>query len=237
MSDKYSSAELKVDSRSAAVLGATGLVGGHCLQALLDRAEFGKVLALGRRPVESQHPKLRQKLVQLGTLTGGDDFSGITDVFCCLGTTIKQAGSQEAFRRVDHDYVVDAASAAYAQGAKQFLLVSSIGADTASRIFYSRVKGEVERDVSVIGFNAVHIFRPSFLVGDREEPRFREKAATTVSKALSFLFAEPFRKYKPIEARTVARVMVKIALKDQAGINIHESDEIQGESSEEPGKR
>ncbi len=211
MSDKYSSAELKVDSRSAAVLGATGLVGGHCLQALLDRAEFGKVLALGRRPVESQHPKLRQKLIQLGTLTGDDDFSGITDVFCCLGTTIKQAGSQEAFRRVDHDYVVDAASAAY--------------------------EGEVERDVSVIGFNAVHIFRPSFLVGDREEPRFREKAATTVSNAISFLFAGPFRKYKPIEARTVARVMVKIALKDQAGINIHESDEIQGESSEEPGKR
>jgi uncharacterized protein YbjT (DUF2867 family) len=237
LTNKYSPAEVKVVSRSAAVLGATGLVGGHCLQALLGRTEFGNVLALGRRTVELQHPKLRQKLVQLGTLTGGDAFSGITDVFCCLGTTIKKAGSQEAFRRVDHDYVVDAASAAFAQGAKQFLLVSSIGADVESRIFYSRVKGEVERDVSVIGFHAVHIFRPSFLVGDREEPRFRETIATTVSKAIPFLFAGPFRKYKPIEARTVARVMVKIALKNQAGINIHESDEIQDEYSKESGTR
>jgi uncharacterized protein YbjT (DUF2867 family) len=237
LSDKHSSSELNVDSRSAAVLGATGLVGGHCLQALLDRAEYGGVLALGRRTTELQHPKLCQKLVQLGTLTGGDDFSGITDVFCCLGTTIKKAGSQEGFRRVDHDYVVDAASAAYAQGANQFLLVSSIGAAPTSSIFYSRVKGEVERDVSVIGFNAVHIFRPSFLVGDREEPRFRETVATTVSKAISFLFAGPFRKYKPIEARTVARVMVKIALQDHAGIHIHESDAIQREFSEESGKK
>lgn len=208
------------------MLGATGLVGGHCLRSLLARDEFDRVVAIGRRPIDVENPKLRQQIITLDQLTGGDHFRGVTDVFCCLGTTIRKVGSQEAFRRVDHDYVVAAAEAAHAQGAKRFALVSSVGAKLKSWNFYLRVKGEVERDVSRIEFESVHIFRPSVLLGDREENRFGESFATSASKAFSFLFVGPFRKYKPIEAPGVADAMIEAVLSDQKGVRIYEFDEI-----------
>src|SRR5882672_191791 len=164
-------------NRAALVAGASGLVGGHLLQLLLADDAYARVVTLARRRLAAQHPKLEQRIVDFGTLDALSDLPRVDDVFCCLGTTIKTAGSQEAFRRVDHDYVLAVARAGQRAGAAQLLLVSALGADPASRIFYSRVKGEVEADVRRLPYQAIQIFRPSFLMGDRAQVRLAERLA------------------------------------------------------------
>lgn len=213
--------------RTALVAGATGLVGRQCVEELLRDDSYSRIVALVRRPGLLVREKLEEYLIDFERLSEETRLPAVDDVFCCLGTTIKKAGTKEAFRRVDHDYVVFLAKAALASGAKQFLLVSSIGADARSRVFYSRIKGEVEADISALPFRAVQIFRPSMLLGDRTEGRLGEKVAQVVSKPLAFLFVGGLRKYKPIEAKAVARAMVKGAQREPEGVHIYESDEIQ----------
>jgi uncharacterized protein YbjT (DUF2867 family) len=210
--------------RIALLTGASGLVGGHCLRLLLAEPAYGRVIALGRRALPLQHPKLEQKLVDFAHIA--DLVPRADDVYCCLGTTIKKAGSQAAFRRVDHDYVVALAQAAKQAGARRFLLVSALGANPRSRIFYSRVKGEVERDMSAVPFTAVHIFRPSLLLGERTESRPLERLAFAVLKALTPLLVGPLRPYRPIAAQTVARAMIRAALSDATGARVHQYDEM-----------
>jgi uncharacterized protein YbjT (DUF2867 family) len=149
------------------------------------------------------------------------------DVFCCLGTTIRAAGSQTAFRKVDFTYVVQAASIASANGAEQFLLVSSLGADKNSRAFYTRVKGEVEEAVSKLPFKAVEIFRPSVLIGNRKESRFNETFAIAVMKLISVVLVGRFRRYRAIEAKTVAQAMLSAAKQQSTGIMVYNSERIQ----------
>jgi len=146
------------------------------------------------------------------------------DVFCCLGTTIKQAGSQEGFRRVDHDYVVAVARAGLRCGATQFLLVSAVGADPASRIFYSRVKGETEAAVRQLPYRAVQIFRPSLLLGKRSAFRLGERVAMLTAPILSLALLGRLRRYRPIAAATVAQAMVAIAKESPRGPNVFEYD-------------
>ena len=210
--------------RTALLAGASGLVGGHCLRLLLAEPTYGRVIALGRRALPLQHPKLEQKLVDFAHIA--DLVPRVDDVYCCLGTTIKKAGSQAAFRRVDHDYVVALAQAAKQAGARRFLLVSSLGANSRSRIFYSRVKGEAERDVSAVPFKAVHIFRPSLLLGERAESRPLERLGSVAFGALAPLLAGPLRPYRAIPAETVARAMVRAALGEATGVRIHYYDEM-----------
>jgi uncharacterized protein YbjT (DUF2867 family) len=140
-------------------------------------------------------------------------------VFCALGTTIRTAGSRAAFRRVDHDYVVSLARLARAHGARHFLLVSSVGADPRSRVFYSRVKGEVESAVQTLGYPSLTIVRPSLLLGPRSEFRLGE----ALVKPLGPLFP---RRYRPVHARAVAATMIRAALEDRSGVRIVESREI-----------
>jgi len=147
-------------------------------------------------------------------------------VYCCLGTTIKKAGSQDAFRRVDHDYVVALAQAAKQAGARRFLLVSALGANPRSHIFYNRVKGEVERDVSAVAFAAVHIFRPSLLLGERAESRPLERLGTLAFGVLAPLLVGPLRPYRPIAAEAVAQAMVRAALGEGTGVRVHYYDEM-----------
>ena len=208
--------------RIALLAGASGLVGGHCLRLLLAEPTYGRVIALGRRALPLQHPKLEQKLVDFAHIA--DLVPRADDVYCCLGTTIKKAGSQAAFRRVDHDYVVALAQAAKQAGARRFLLVSALGANPRSRIFYSRVKGEVERDVSAVPFTAVHIFRPSLLLGERGASRPFERLAFPLFKALTPLLVGPMRPYRAIAAETVARAMIRAALSDATGVSVHTYD-------------
>src|SRR5436190_4644990 len=172
---------LRALSRTALLAGATGLIGNHVLQFLLADRTWGRVITVGRRITPHKHEKLEQRVLDLGELETVSDLTHVDDVFCCLGTTIKQAGSQPAFRRVDHAFVLGVAHAGLHAGATQFLLVSAIGADPASRVFYSRVKGETESAVRRLGFPSIQIFRPSHLLGERSEFRLGERIAMVVA--------------------------------------------------------
>jgi len=211
--------------RTALLAGATGLVGSHVLRLLLADPHWSRVVTLGRRATPQQHDKLEQRIVDLGALEALADLPR-GDVFCCLGTTIKRAGSQEAFRRVDYDYVVELARAGLHAGATQFLLVSAIGADPASRVFYSRVKGEVEAAVRQLSppYRGVQIFRPSLLLGERAEVRLGERIAMLLAPILSLALVGQLRRYRPIRAATVARAMVQIAKEAPRGPNVFEHD-------------
>src|SRR5579884_130483 len=150
-----------MNSRTAVILGASGLVGGYCLKALVDDPDYTRVLTCGRRelPVQMTRAKVTQRVVDLGSLTA-EDFRGVQDVFSALGTTIRKAGSQEAFRKVDLELPLRAAQAALKAGVEQFVVVSSVGADPGSKNFYLRIKGELEQELTKLPFRAIHILRP-----------------------------------------------------------------------------
>ncbi len=212
-----------METRSALVAGASGLVGGFLLDGLLENPQYREVCSLGRRALPRQHPKLTQRTVDFARLED-EALPSTDDAFCCLGTTIKKAGSQEAFRAVDHDAVLAFAKAARKAGARRFLLVSALGANARSRIFYNRVKGETEEDLKSVGFESLVILRPSLLLGERAESRPGEHVATVVTKALGPLL-RPFSS-RPIEARTVARAMVALA-RETTGVRVAMSGELQ----------
>ena len=211
-------------SRTALLAGATGLVGSHVLDFLLADARWSHVVTVGRRTTSRSHEKLEQRVVDLGELETASDLRHVDDVFCCLGTTIKQAGSQPAFRLVDHDFVVGLARAGLRGGATQFLLVSAIGADPESRVFYSRVKGETETAIRKLPYQAIQIFRPSLLLGHRPAFRLGEKIAMLVAPLMPALLFGRLRRYRPIQAATVAQAMITIAHEAPRGPNVFEYD-------------
>jgi len=214
-----------VARRTALLAGATGLVGGHLLRLLLADDAYQKVTILARRGLPLTNPKLQQRLIDFDHLADLDA-PKVDDVFCCLGTTIKKAGSQEAFRKVDLGYVEALARIAARAGAKQFLLVSAIGADAKSRVFYSRVKGETEAAVQAVGFAGTHIFRPSMLLGDRAESRILERLGTPLMRAVAFAMVRPRRRARPIAAADVAAAMVKVAKKARPGAHVYTYGEM-----------
>lgn len=212
--------------RTALLLGATGLVGGHCLELLLEDDAYEKVVSIGRRKSRHEHAKLIHHTVDFERLDDSAHLFHCDDLFCCLGTTIKKAGSQDAFRMVDFTYVRESARLASEQGTEQFLLVSALGADAHSRIFYNRIKGEVEEAVARFPFHGVHIFRPSLLLGERAEFRAGEVVAEKAMKVFSLFLVGRLRKYRAVRALTVARAMIKAARRQAACVNIFESDRI-----------
>lgn len=210
--------------KTAVIAGATGLVGTYLLAGLLSSDRYGTVTALSRKALPVNHPKLQTIFPDFRQPEKALEGLIVDDVFCCLGTTMAKAGSKEKFFEVDFEYPYALARACLALGAKQYLLVSSLGAKKKSAIYYNRVKGEVEEAIQGIGFDTVHILRPSLLFGPRAEERRGEDAAKWLYK--TFGFAIPVR-YKGIEAEKVARAMVHFAARDEKGIFIHESPELQ----------
>lgn len=210
-------------SRTALVAGSTGLIGGQLLSLILEDPYYDKVIALSRKPLSQTHAKLQNILVEVDQLNQNKDLKA-EDVFCCLGTTIKQAKTKEAFRKVDFDYPLELAKILKANGAKQFLLVSALGSNKNSGIFYNRVKGEVEEAIAAVGYDSFHIFKPSLLVGPRKEQRSGEDAAKVFYKIFGFLIP---KKYKEIESIKVARAMIALAKTEKQGLQIHESDVLQ----------
>jgi uncharacterized protein YbjT (DUF2867 family) len=216
-----------MESRSALIVGATGLVGRYCLNFLLKDPSYSKVNAFVRNELPVKHEKLVQHVVDFNDMDLLGELLTADDVFCCLGTTIRKAGSQEAFRKVDFEYPVKLAAISQHCGAKQFLIVTSLGANPHSKIFYSRVKGEVEEALMKIPFDALHIFRPSLLLGDREEKRGGEQMGSVVMRALKIAMIGPFRKYRAIHASSVAKAMVRVALMNLRGLHTFESHRIE----------
>lgn len=205
----------------ALVLGATGLIGNQLTHKLCQSAYYERVKVLVRKPLGWQHPRLQEIQFDFdhpnGLITQADD------IFCCLGTTMKKAGSKEAFRKVDYQYPMDIARLGREQGATQFALVSSMGADAKSMFFYNRVKGQLERDINSLNYRTLLIFRPSLLLGKRSESRLGEKISEGVMKLLNPLIPA---KYKAIESDTVAEAMCTKTQASLTGRHVFESDAI-----------
>jgi uncharacterized protein YbjT (DUF2867 family) len=213
---------------TALIAGASGLVGGLLLTQLLAADEYDRVISLGRRPLEISHPKLTQVTADFAALDGVTAGLRCDDAFCCLGTTIKVAGSREAFRAVDHVAVLAFAWAAQRAGAGRFFVVSALGANAESRIFYNRVKGETEEALQVLGFSTLAIFQPGLLLGKRTQPRPGERVLAVLLWLAEPLLIGRARKYRGIEAVTVARAMVRCSFgRPGQGVLVFPSDEIQ----------
>jgi len=216
--------------KTAVVAGATGLVGSRLVEFLCADPAWGKVIVLTRRKDVPAQPKLEELIV---------DFDRLAEVvlppvdaaFCCLGTTIKRAGSEAAFRRVDHDYVLAFAERALAAGAKQFLLVSALGADARSGVFYNRVKGEAEAAIGALGYASASFFRPSLLAGPRREFRRGERWTLALLRPVRALLPASIR---PIEDTTVARAMLAAAHAGLPGVRIIASGEMQLHATQPP---
>lgn len=215
-------------AKTALVLGASGLVGSHCLQLLLDNAAYDKIIVWLRKPLPVQHAKLQQEIINFDQLSPyADKLKYVQEIFCCLGTTIKKAGSPEAFYKVDFTYPHEIAKLAAQNGVQQFLIVTALGANSCSSIFYNRVKGDIETALGKLSLPGLQIFRPSLLLGERQEFRLGERIGAIVFTALSFAFFGRLRRYRAIEASVVAEAMIRIAQKNLTGVNIFESEKIQ----------
>ena len=215
-----------VSAKTAVLLGASGLVGGYCLQTLLADSRYARIVLLGRRElVAARHPRLAQKVVDFDALAQAD-FAGTDEVFCALGTTMRKAGSQQGFLRVDVDYPLSAARLSRQAGAKQFLLVSSVGADAAAKNFYLKTKGQLEQEIGKLGFKALHVFRPSLLLGKREEFRLGERIAMATLPLLNFAMAGRLRRYRAIPAASVGKAMVAAARQEKSGMFVYEYEAI-----------
>lgn len=212
-------------TRTVLLLGATGLVGSHLLQGLLADDTCGKVMTLARSPVnvDSASGKLDARIVDFERPAQWRDQVAVDQVICALGTTIKKAGSRRAFRRVDFDYPMCVAQAARNLGCRHFLLVSALGANPNSRIFYNRVKGELEAALLTLEFDSLSIFRPSLLLGQRVEFRFGEVVGQAVGRWLGFAMPKA---YRPVPARSVATAMLRTAARVPTGYRIFTSAEI-----------
>ncbi|GAB3906395.1 oxidoreductase [Larkinella knui] len=208
--------------KTALVVGATGLIGNLLTHRLVDSPVYEKVKVLVRHSLGWQHPHLQEIQYDFdhpnGLLVQADD------VFCCLGTTMKIAGSKEAFRKVDYQYPLDVAQRALVNQARQFLLVSAMGANPRSSIFYNRVKGELERDISALHYPSFLIFRPSLLLGERKEPRLGERIGAGLAKLFNPLIPA---KYKGIKGESVANAMFQKAQQNLTGKHVFESDQLQ----------
>ncbi|MGE0076304.1 MAG: NAD(P)H-binding protein [Bacteroidales bacterium] len=202
--------------RVAAVFGSSGLIGNQLLQVLSENKNYIKVLAYMRKPASNLPTKV--SVVELS-----ESFtipSDVDDVYVCIGTTMKKAGSKEAFRKVDYELVNTIAQRAKEAGVKRLLVVSSIGANNKSSNFYLRTKGEMEEIVKTYGFTLCGIVRPSLLFGNRAEFRFGEKLGIFFYKIFGFIFVGPLRRYRGIQAIDVAKSMVMLALSSSGTITV-----------------
>lgn len=207
------------------VAGASGLVGRALVARMLADGAGPGVVAVARRPLGMAGPRLSEVVADFGHLDAVEVPRTHT-AFCALGTTMAKAGSEAAFRAVDLDAVVAFARLARRAGAARFFLVSSLGADPRSRVFYSRVKGEAEEAVKAVGFDGVALFRPSLLLGEREESRPAERLAAAASGFLSWAMAGPLERWKPVPASSVAAAMLAVSGGVLEGVRLVENDEI-----------
>ena len=218
-----------MQQQTAVVIGASGMIGNLVTQELLKDEAFTKVRVLVRKPIQLDHPKLETVIVNFADLNDYQKKLGTGDcIFSCIGTTQKNVkGDNKLYRSIDHDIPLNAATLGKAAGFHSFSLVSSVGANAASSNFYLRLKGELEDAISTVGFNSLHIFRPSMLLGNRKEFRFAENIFQGVFKTLSVVLLGSFKKYRAIQGETVAAAMVNAAKQEVEGKFIYEYDAME----------
>jgi uncharacterized protein YbjT (DUF2867 family) len=206
------------EPKVALLAGASGLVGGYALDSLLDAPDFARVFAISRRPLGREHPRLANRIVQFDRLEAQLKGTVCHVAFCCLGTTRKKAGgSEEAFREVDYDLTLAFARAARAAGAQRLVVVSSVGADPASKYMYLRVKGEVEQALEQVGFPSLDILQPGALYGWRGELRPLELLTMAAMPLVNPFLTGSKMSYRGISARTVAEGMIGAARSNRRG--------------------
>lgn len=218
--------EITISQKKAVVIGATGLVGSECLDALLQSEAYTEVVSLSRRPIAKENAKHTNFIVDFDHL---EDYKGLfhcDDLFLCLGTTIKSAGSKDNFLNIDHGYNVRSAKLAKSKGAKQCILVSAVGADKNAMFFYNKVKGLIENDIEELNFWAFHILQPSVLLGERSESRWLEKIGQSLGIVLNKMGDNYLGPYQPVSAEKVATFMLEVAQGTKGGKFIYSSDQI-----------
>ena len=213
--------------KTALVLGATGVVGTQLVNVLSTNENYEAIHMLTRKELKYKNPTCKVHIVDFDNLEQYADLFRVHDVFICLGTTIKKAKTKEAFRKVDYDYVVEAGKLAKSAGVRNLLVISAMGADSSSKFFYSRVKGDMEETLKQLKLNSLHIFRPSLLLGERNELRIGEKISGQLSSAFKFLLIGPLRPYRAIQAKTVATAMSIAAQSRSTGNQVYHSNEIE----------
>lgn len=211
----------------ALIAGSTGLVGSEILNKIIENQSYDKIHLLLREEIDLHSSNVIQHVINFDELSTFEPGDPITHIFCTLGTTIKKAKTKEQFRKVDYDYVLALGEKAVTWKAKKFLLVSSLGANAKSGIFYNRVKGEIEQALEKLQLAKLFIFRPSLLMGSRKEHRSTEKTAINLYKVINPLFIGKLKKYKGIQARQVAHAMLVTAQENEQSFKIFESDEMQ----------
>ncbi len=199
-------------SRRALLLGATGLVGGHCLRLLLECDEYDEIRVLTRRATGIEHPKLVERVIDPADIESQADFFAVDDVFCAIGTTLKQAGSKDAFRRVDLDLVITVGRLARDAGVQRFLLVSAVNANAHSPFFYARTKGQLERELKDLKLPLLALFQPSLLLGERETPRPVEAFGIRFSKIIDPITRWTDAHWLPVSGERVAEALIGMAL-------------------------
>lgn len=209
--------------KSAIIFGSTGLIGSSVLQQLLKDDRYGEIKIFVRKATGIKHPKVDEFIIDFEKLDDYRDLIKGDDLFCCLGTTIKVAGSEAAFRRVDYEWVRWCAVCAYENHVKNFIVISSLGANADSKNFYLKTKGEMEKAVSAFNFDKTVILRPSMLLGDRKEFRLGE----LIGKFFMILFSVFIpKRYKAVESEDVAAAMIKAANDEVKGDLVLENEVI-----------
>lgn len=212
--------------KTALIAGASGLVGGILLDKILASNYYSKVVVLTRAPLSHRHPLLENIVVDFDNLSESCAGILVDDVFCCLGTTMKKAGSKAAFKKVDYDYVVALADIMKKNGAKQFMVITAMGADKGSAIYYNKIKGLTEESLLQMGMPTLHIIRPSLIIGAREEQRIGESIAQTILPYFDIFMKGSFKKYATVPASAIADKMLTLAQQNISGGYIHLSDSI-----------
>lgn len=213
--------------KRAIIAGASGLIGKHLLQIILNENVYDEVLILVRKELPIQQKKLKQLLIDYKRVKNYSELIKGDAFFCCLGTTKKKTPNEIEYRKIDHDYPLQLAEIAKQNNISQYHLVSASSANAASKIFYSRLKGETEDDIIKVELPSLHIYRPMLLTGNRNETRVVEKIATSIFKIINPLLFGALKKYRSIAGETVAKTMYKQSLKNETGVFIYRSDKIQ----------
>ena len=209
--------------RTAILAGASGLIGRELVQKLIVSDDYRLIYIISRKKSGLVNEKIKEQVIDFDKISELKFDVPIDDVFCTLGTTMKQAGSRDNFKKVDFEYVVALANVGKKAGASKFLVISAMGADPKSSVFYNKVKGMTEEALTKVGFNQLVILRPSLLLGERSEIRIAERLSGFFMKALNFLIPD---NYKAIKAEKVAGYMLKNALKSTGSVSIIKSGEM-----------
>ena len=205
------------------IAGSTGLIGGNVIEVLSNQKQ--SAIALTRRSIPNLPPNVTEMIIDFDAFEKIGSLPSCNNIFICLGTTIKIAGSQENFRKVDLDYCINIAKKAKESGAETLSLISSIGANSSSKNFYLRTKGELEESIQELGFSTVNIFRPSFLVGERSEKRLVEKIAIKFAKIIDLFLIGSANKYRSVKAESLAKTMV-LKVESKPGVNYFYFDDF-----------